>query len=90
MNKHADQIPNYLALVGSLEEFGLSKYESMAYITLLSRGTLGASEIAYYSNLPSTKIYAILKKLQRKKLSTISGQKPLIETAIPPSEAFGD
>ncbi|HTH21328.1 MAG TPA: helix-turn-helix domain-containing protein [Nitrososphaeraceae archaeon] len=56
MNKHADQIPNYLALVGSLEEFGLSKYESMAYITLLSRGTLGASEIAYYSNLPSTKI----------------------------------
>jgi sugar-specific transcriptional regulator TrmB len=62
----------------------------MAYITLVSRGTLGASEIAYYSNLPRTKIYTTLKKLERKKLSTISSQKPMIATATPPNEAFGE
>jgi len=67
MIKRHNDIPNYLELVANLEEFGLSKYESMAYITLVSRGTLGASEIAYYSNLPRTKIYTILKKLERKK-----------------------
>lgn len=88
MKKRTNDIPNYLDLVSSLEEFGLSKYESMAYITLVSRGTLGASEIAYYSNLPRTKIYTTLKKLERKKLSTISSQKPMIATATPPSEAF--
>jgi sugar-specific transcriptional regulator TrmB len=85
-----NDIPNYLELVANLEEFGLSKYESMAYITLVSRGTLGASEIAYYSNLPRTKIYTTLKKLERKKLSTISSQKPMIATATPPTEAFGE
>jgi HTH-type transcriptional regulator, sugar sensing transcriptional regulator len=90
MINRPNDIPNYLDLVANLEEFGLSKYESMAYITLVSRGTLGASEIAYYSNLPRTKIYTTLKKLERKKLSTISGQKPMIATATPPSEAFGE
>jgi sugar-specific transcriptional regulator TrmB len=90
MINHPNDIPNYLELVANLEEFGLSKYESMAYITLVSRGTLGASEIAYYSNLPRTKIYTTLKKLERKKLSTISGQKPMIATATPPNEVFGE
>ena len=90
MIKRPDDIPNYLDLVANLEEFGLSKYESMAYITLVSKGTLGASEIAYYSNLPLTNIYTTLKKLERKKLSTISSQKPMIATATPPDEAFGE
>ena len=90
MIKRPSDIPNYLDLVANLEEFGLSKYESMAYITLVSRGTLAASEIAYYSNLPRTKIYTTLKKLERKKLSTLSSQKPMIATANPPNEAFGD
>jgi sugar-specific transcriptional regulator TrmB len=90
MLKRPNDIPNYLDLVANLEDFGLSKYESMAYITLVSRGTLGASEIAYYSNLPRTKIYTTLKKLERKKLSTLSSQKPMIAAATPPNEAFGD
>ena len=90
MIRGSKDIPNYLDLVANLEEFGLSKYESMAYITLVSRGTLGASEIAYYSNLPRTKIYTTLKKLERKKLSTLSNRKPMIATATPPMEAFSN
>ena len=90
MINRPNDIPNYLDLVADLEEFGLSKYESMAYITLVSKGTLGASEVAYYSNLPRTKIYTTLKKLERKKLSTISSHKPMIATATPPDEAFGE
>ena len=90
MINRPNDIPNYVDLVADLEEFGLSKYESMAYITLVSKGTLGASEIAYYSNLPRTKIYTTLKKLERKKLSTISSHKPMIATATPPDEAFGE
>ena len=49
-------------LVGSLEEFGLSKYEARAYLTMIGRGSLAASEIAYYANLPRTKVYPTLKK----------------------------
>ena len=83
-------IHNNSELVVSLEEFGLSKYEAKAYLTMIGKGSLAASEIAYYSNLPRTKVYPTLKKLEKKKLSVISQQKPLICSAIPPEEAFTD
>jgi HTH-type transcriptional regulator, sugar sensing transcriptional regulator len=85
---HNNTNNNELAV--SLEEFGLSKYEAKAYLTMNGKGSLAASEIAYYSNLPRTKIYPTLKKLEKKKLSVISQQKPLICSAIPPQEAFGE
>jgi sugar-specific transcriptional regulator TrmB len=81
---------NSTDLIGSLEEFGLSKYEAKAYITMIDKGSLAASEIAYYSNLPRTKVYPTLKKLEKKKLSAISQRKPLICRAIPPEEAFSE
>jgi sugar-specific transcriptional regulator TrmB len=77
-------------LVGSLEELGLSKYEARAYLTMIGRGSLAASEIAYYANLPRTKVYPTLKKLEKKRLSIISQKKPLISSAIPPNDAFGE
>jgi sugar-specific transcriptional regulator TrmB len=73
---------------GSLEEFGLSKYEARAYLTMIGKGSLAVSEIAYYANLPRTKVYQTVKKLEKKKLAVISKQKPLICSAIPPEEAF--
>jgi sugar-specific transcriptional regulator TrmB len=75
---------------GSLEEFGLSKYEARAYMTMIGKGSLAASEIAYYANLPRTKIYQTMKKLEKKGLAVVSKQKPLICSAIPPEEAFGE
>src|SRR5581483_10841757 len=77
-------------LPGSLEVFGLSKYEARAYLTMIGKGSLAASEIAYYANLPRTKIYQTLKKLEKKRLAVVSKQKPLICSAIPPEEAFGE
>jgi len=77
-------------LPGSLEEFGLSKYEARAYLTMIGKGSLAASEIAYYANLPRTKIYQTIKKLEKKRLAVVSKQKPLICSAIPPEEAFSE
>ncbi|MGD1835239.1 MAG: TrmB family transcriptional regulator [Nitrososphaeraceae archaeon] len=77
-------------LISNLVEFGLSQYEARAYLTMIGRGSLSASEIAYYSNLPRTKIYLTLKKLEKKGLSIISQQKPLICSAINPKEAFNE
>jgi sugar-specific transcriptional regulator TrmB len=81
--------PN-IDLSGSLEEFGLSKYEARAYLTMIGKGSLAVSEIAYYANLPRTKVYQTVKKLEKKKLAVISKQKPLICSAIPPEEAFAE
>ena len=77
-------------LVSSLEELGLSRYEAGAYLTMIRKGSLGASEISYYANLPRTKVYSTLKKLEKKRLSIVSQSKPLVCSAIPPEEAFRD
>ena len=81
---------NENALTVSLEEFGLSKYEAQAYVALISKGTISASELAYYSDLPKTKVYPILLKLEKKKLAIISTSKPILCTAIAPEDAFDD
>ncbi len=77
-------------LTVSLEEFGLSNYEARAYVTLISKGTISASELAFYAELPRTKVYPILLKLEKKKLVTISKSKPIMCTAISPEDAFDD
>ena len=79
---------NERALTVSLEEFGLSKYEAQAYVALISKGTISASELAYYSDLPRTKVYPTLLKLENKKLAIISKSKPIMCTAVAPEDAF--
>ena len=79
---------NEHALTVSLEEFGLSKYEAQAYVALIAKGTISAGELAYYSEIPRTKIYPTLLKLENKKLAIISKSKPIMCTAIAPEDAF--
>ena len=79
---------NEHALTVSLEEFGLSQYEAQAYVALVARGTITASELSYYSEIPRTKIYPTLLKLENKKLAIISKSKPIMCTAIAPEDAF--
>ncbi len=79
---------NEHALTVSLEEFGLSKYEAQAYVALIAKGTISAGELAYYSEIPRTKIYPTLLKLENKKLVIISKSKPIMCTAIAPEDAF--
>ena len=81
---------NEHSLTVSLEEFGLSKYEAQAYVALIARGTIAASELAYYSEIPRTKIYPTLLKLENKKLAIISKSKPIMCTAIAPEDAFDE
>ena len=79
---------NEHALTVSLEEFGLSQYEAQAYVALIAKGTITASELSYYSEIPRTKIYPTLLKLENKKLAIISKSKPIMCTAIAPEDAF--
>ena len=44
-------------ILGGLEELGLSKYEASAYLGLLGKGMVTASDLAFCSDLPRTKIY---------------------------------
>ena len=89
-NKSSENMVKEQVLTVSLEEFGLSKYEAQAYVALISKGTISASELSYYSEIPRTKVYPTLLKLENKKLVIISKSKPIMCTAISPEDAFDD
>ena len=78
------------ALTVSLEEFGLSRYEARAYVTLISKGAISASELAYYAKIPRTKVYPTLLKLEKKRLAVLSKGKPITCTAVSPEDAFDE
>ncbi|MBW6461965.1 MAG: hypothetical protein K0B07_02875 [DPANN group archaeon] len=54
--------------VNQFKDFGFTRYESKAYITLISQGILSAPEIAKKSGLPKSKIYDTLKILLDKRM----------------------
>lgn len=50
----------------TLKELGLTDYETRAYIALLERGVLTASEVSENSGVPYSKVYETLTSLERK------------------------
>jgi len=64
-------------LVKSLKEFGLSEYEAKAYLVLTIHGPLTASSVSELSNVPQSKVYAVLKSLVSKYLAEYWNGKPL-------------
>jgi len=49
-----------------LRELGLTEYETRAYLAMLERGVLTASEVSENSGVPYSKIYETLTSLERK------------------------
>ena len=71
-----------------LEEFGLSEYESRAYLALLKQDSLTVSELAYHAQIPRTKAYSVIKTLVRKGLVEVLDKKPVRCRALPPEETL--
>lgn len=89
-NRSKKSMVNEQALTVSLEEFGLSQYEAQAYVALIAKGTITASDLAFYSEIPRTKVYPTLLKLENKRLVITSKSKPIMCTAIAPEDAFDE
>lgn len=60
----------------NLRKFGLSKYETLVYTTLLKGGTLTASEIVEASGIPHPRLYDIVSSLERKGLIESQSGRP--------------
>ncbi len=72
----------------SLEEFGLTRYESKAYLTLLSRGVCDARKLSSKSGLPFGRIYDVLSSLESKGLVEKQATRPKKFLAVEPRFAL--
>lgn len=70
-----------------LHEMGLSDYEASAYLALLQHGQGTAKEIADTSDIPKSRVYDVLEKLESKGFVTIQMGRPKKYGAIEPDLA---
>ena len=71
-----------------LHEVGLTEYETRAYLMLLERGVMTASEVSEFSNVPYSKVYETLNSLEKKGWVEVEKGRPSRYFPKAPSEAL--
>jgi len=71
-----------------LREIGLTDYETRAYLVLLERGVMTASEVSEHGGVPYSKIYETLNSLERKGWIEAEQGRPSRYFPKSPSEAL--
>ncbi len=61
----------------ALQDLGLTEYETRAYVALLQKGSMAASEISEMAPVPYSKIYEVLGSLDRKGWIETESGRPL-------------
>ena len=73
-----------------LRELGLSEYESLAYLALLSKGWASPREVSEATGIPYTKVYDVLKRLERKGWIRSLSERPATYIARRPEEVLSE
>ncbi|NPA74826.1 MAG: TrmB family transcriptional regulator [Euryarchaeota archaeon] len=68
-----------------LKELGLTQYEADAYIAILEKGLLTATECSAASGVPRPRCYDVLRSLMEKGLVRMEPGRPVRYSAIPPN-----
>ncbi|AEK73138.1 putative transcription regulator [Thermococcus sp. 4557] len=71
-------------IVEKLQKLGLTKYESLAYITLLKLGPSKATDITKESGIPHTRVYDVLSSLHRKGFVDVMQGSPRLYKPVNP------
>lgn len=78
-------------LRAGLQEAGLSQYEADAYLAVLERGTAPAVKIAEQTGVPKSRIYDVLRDLEREGyIETFEQDSALSARACDPTEVMTD
>ncbi|MGV9103091.1 MAG: TrmB family transcriptional regulator [Promethearchaeia archaeon] len=70
----------------ALKELGLTEYELQAYIALVSGGEMSASEVSSASDVPYSRVYDVLNRLEDKGFIQVRGGRPTMYVAKAPTE----
>jgi sugar-specific transcriptional regulator TrmB len=72
----------------ALETLGLTEYEAKAYISLIEKGTSTAGNLSAASEIPHSKIYEVLTRLEKRKLVETQKGRPILFKAVKPANAL--
>jgi sugar-specific transcriptional regulator TrmB len=76
----------YLQLAGTLSRFGLSEYESRAYVALVALGSSSANLVAEISQIPRTSAYKVMESLVQKEFAKEMPGRPRTFMPVDPAE----
>lgn len=76
------------SLLPTLQKLGLTYYEAKVYLSLMTLGVAKPSAIAEESGVPRTKIYEVLKKLEKDKWVNIENSRPATVTPTYPRKVL--
>ncbi|OGS51558.1 MAG: hypothetical protein A3K75_04995 [Euryarchaeota archaeon RBG_13_61_15] len=76
----------YLQLAGTLSRFGLSEYESRAYVALVALGSSSANLVAEISQIPRTSAYKVMESLAHKGFAKEMPGRPRTFMPVDPAE----
>lgn len=71
-----------------LHEMGLSEYETSVYLSLLQQGTGTANEVANNADIPQSRVYDVLDRLEEKGFTTVQPGRPKRFGAVEPKHAL--
>jgi sugar-specific transcriptional regulator TrmB len=74
----------------AIEGLGLTGTEVKAYVALLEKGAMTASEISSAARIPYSKVYESLRALYRKGWVEEERSRPILYTAKPPESAIDE
>ncbi len=72
----------------ALATLGLTDYEIRTYLALLEQGPLTALQISSDSGIPYSRVYDVLKSLEKKQFVTAGRGRPTLYVAKSPDEAL--
>ena len=78
---------NSLEIKKALETLGLTQYETRAYISLVEKNKSDARALSKLTQIPRSKIYEVLTRLEKKKLIEIESR-PILFKSVKPQQLW--
>lgn len=67
----------------ALRTLGLTEYEARAYVSLVEKGVQTAGDVSEYAEIPHSKTYEILSRIEKRGLIQVQNGRPRVYNALP-------